>query len=343
MAKPFKRRDSKFWWISPTVNMIQLPQSTKTTDYQEALDMLRRLEGKIVDGLVTVNTNRALLSELCALVKRDYKIKKRRSESDLIRRLDKHVIPLLGDLKASAINATTITEYVERRLEQSASNGTINRELAAIKRAYSIGRKSGLTIVAPYIELLPEDNVRQGFFREDQFRSVLSKSGPLLQDVLIVAFYTGWRIDSVLHLEWSNVDLDGNVIRLRVNQTKNRKATTFPLQPFPELRAALERRKEAAKGLVTPWVFQRKAERVISIRGAWHTARAAANVPGRLIHDLRRTAVRSLTKLGFTPSEVMSMVGIKTMSIFLRYNITTEADIMEKASAMAQHAASAKA
>lgn len=334
MAKPFKRRDSRYFWIAPVIDGVQQPQSTKTTDYQEALEMLRRLEGRIVDGLITVQTNRATFNELAELVKRDYKIKGRRSKDDLVRRLDKHITPALGNLRASSINGATISEYIERRVTQGASNASVNRELAAIRRAFSLGKQAGLVITTPSIEMLPEDNVRQGFFNDAHFRSVLKYANPMLRDVLIVAFYTGWRIDSILHLEWGNVDLAGNVIRLRANQTKNRKPTTFPLEPFPELRAVLEARQP--KGLITPWVFHRKGERVRSIRKAWEIAREKAKVPGRLIHDLRRTAVRNLKRMGWSDTEVMNLVGLKTLSMLLRYSITTEEDILAKAQIMAQ-------
>jgi integrase len=337
MAKPYRRKDSKFWYIAPVIHGLQMPQSSKTTDYQEALDMLRRMEGKIVDGLITTQTNKILFKELSDMLKRDYKIKGRRSESDMISRLDKHVSPFLGELKASTINAVTISQYVERRLSDNAKPATINRELAAIKRAYSLAKKSDIVLNTPSIEMLPEDNVRQGYFNEDHFRSCLKFANPILKDALIVAYYTGWRIDSILHLEWVNVDSD--VIRLRMNQTKNRKATTFPLGPFPELSEAIERRRESGKGLITPHVFHRKGERVISIRKAWEIARKKANVPGRLIHDLRRTAVRNLKKTGWSDTEIMNMVGLKTISMLLRYGITTEEDILTKANAMVARAA----
>lgn len=331
MAKPYRRRDSRFWWIAPVVDGRQRPQSAQTTDYQEALDLIRRLEGKIADGLITTQTTKTLFSDLAATLKRDYKIKQRGSEADLIRRIDKHVTPFLGHLKAATINAATIAQYVESRLAEKAANASINRELAAIKRAYTLGRKAGLVINTPSIEMLPEDNVRQGFFNDDHFRAVLRHSNDLLRDVLIVAYYTGWRIASVLALEWSNVDLKGNVIRLRVNQTKNRTATTFPLEPFPELKAALENRERACNGFITPWVFNREGQKVVSVRKAWENARSKAGVPGRLIHDLRRTAVRNLKRMGWSDTEVMKMVGLRTMSMLIRYSITTEEDILRKA------------
>ena len=298
--------------------------------------MLRRMEGKIADGLITTQSTKTLFSDLAAALKRDYKLKDRSTLSDVTRILDKHVVPAIGHLRAASITTDTVDQYIERRLLGKAANATINRELAAIRRAFSIGRKSGLVLTAPIIEMLPEDNVRQGFFNDVHFRSVLKRANPLLKDVLIVAFYTGWRIRSVLGLEWSNVDLKGRVMRLRVNQTKNRTATTFPIEPFPELHTALQRRKRAAKGLITPWVFHRKGERVRSIRKAWENARSKASVPGRLLHDFRRTAVRNLKRMGWSDTEVMKMVGLRTMSMLIRYNITTEEDILSKAQVFAK-------
>ena len=33
MAKPYKRKGSRFWWIAPVINGQQAHQSTKTEDY----------------------------------------------------------------------------------------------------------------------------------------------------------------------------------------------------------------------------------------------------------------------------------------------------------------------
>lgn len=338
-ARPYKRGDSSFWWIAPVIDGEQKPRSSKTTDYQEALDMLRKLEGKIAEGLITASTEKILFSELCKAVERDYSIKDRGSKDDMERLLRLHVKPFLGDMRAASITLDTINEYKEHRLREGAARATINNELAAINRAFSLGQKLGAIITVPYIEKLPVDNVRQGYFTEPHFRSVLRFANPLLKDVLIVAFYTGWRINSILNLEWGNIDEAAGVMRLRANQTKNRKATTFPLEPFPELQAAIARRKKASKGLITPWVFHRKGERARSIRKGWEIARFKAKVPGRLIHDFRRTAVRNLKKMGWSDTEVMNMVGLRTLSMLIRYGITTEGDILEKAKAMAQKAA----
>ena len=80
-----------------------------------------------------------------------------------------------------------------------------------------------------------------------------------------------------------------------------------------------------AAGTISPFVFHRNGERIHHFRAAWRNACKAAGCPGALVHDMRRSAVRTFERAGVPRSVAMSIVGHKTESIYRRYAIVDEA------------------
>jgi integrase len=71
---------------------------------------------------------------------------------------------------------------------------------------------------------------------------------------------------------------------------------------------------------------------------AWKTACTAAGVPGRLFHDLRRTAVRNLERAGVPRSVATKITGHRSETVYKRYAIVSDADLQEAARKLAASA-----
>jgi integrase len=124
-------------------------------------------------------------------------------------------------------------------------------------------------------------------------------------------------------------------VRLEPGSTKNAEGRMFSFVGYRPLDRLLRHQRERtdtierATGQIIRWVFHREGAAIRNFRGAWRTACKRAGVPGRLFHDLRRTAVRNLERAGVPRSVAMKLTGHKTEAIYRRYAIVSEADLAD--------------
>ena len=147
---------------------------------------------------------------------------------------------------------------------------------------------------------------RQGFFEHADSEAVRRHLPPACQDVLDFAYYSGWRKREILELRWSEVDEGGGVVRLSPERSKTRVGRVLPI--VPPIAAVLARRRAQRQG-EDPVVFRRDAVTVRAWRTAWPEACRRAGVPGRLLHDCRRTAARNLVRAGVPERVAMQLTG----------------------------------
>ena len=209
------------------------------TNYNDAKRLLADREGKIVDGVpVTPGTSKFTFADAARLVTDNYVRKEYRSIEDMQRRLDKHITPHFGTFHMTEITTDVIDAFVAARKKARASNGEINRELAIVKRAFTLAMRAHKASARPHIEMLPEPAARAGFFEHADFERVCKSLPAELGALARFCYITGWRWKSeVRPLEWRQVDLTRGTVTIDAGKTKAGEPRVFVMTP--ELRTLL--------------------------------------------------------------------------------------------------------
>jgi integrase len=285
---------------------------------------------------VSPQAKRLRFEDLCDLLRRDYTRKRNRSrlESKLTRLAE----VFAGD-RALEITTDRIDRYIEAREKAKARPATINRELAALRRAFRLAVAKNLLPTIPAITLLSEaDNVREGFVDPPEFAALLATLTELgaadVADAAEFAYLTCLRRSNVLGAVWPwfklELDRSGAVVagsvRLPGSVTKNKKPLSLALTG-PLL--ALIARRWSQRIPDCPFVFHRQGRPLVRFDRPWNAACDAVGLPRTLFHDLRRSGTRNLRRAGVDEHVIQRIGGWKTTSMFKRYDIVDERDLRD--------------
>ena len=230
-------------------------------------------------------------------------------------------------LRRLVFRLPAIRDYQRARRTAGAAAATVNRETSALSRMFQLAVRSRQLPECPvFPERLEENGPRQGFFEHAEYAAVRQQLPAPYQDVLDFAYYSGWRKREILDLRWDEVDEAGEVVRLSPHRSKTRVGRVLPISP--PIAAVLARRRTTRRA-GDMRVFHRDDVTVRAWRTAWPAACRQAGVPGRLLHDCRRTTARNLVRAGVPERVAMQWTGHKTRAVFDRYNIVQEAELHE--------------
>jgi integrase len=322
------------WWIQYWVRGRRVRESSGSDKRSDAVRLLKQRIGDVSSGKpLGPDTARTSFRDLVRIIEDNYAANRRKTD------LHRYIVRLakaFGSDLAVNITSDRLTNYTAARLAERARPATINRELSCLRRAFRLALRAGKVSIVPHFELLREDNTRKGFVEADQLEAVLRHLPSVYSVPVRVAFITGWRLHSeILTRCKHHLDLTNGWLRLDPGETKNRAGRMFPLTA--ELHDLLATHLQATQeyerkiGRLIPWLFHRNGERIGSFYKVWRKAVRAAGIPGAILHDFRRGAVRNLERAGISRSAAMNLTGHLTESVYRRYAIVDEQMLREAA------------
>jgi integrase len=206
--------------------------------------------------------------------------------------------------------------------------------------AFKLLQESGEVSIPPMIKLLSGENVRAGFIDKPAFDKLLDRlASDDARDIVEFLYNSAWRSREAKTLEWRDVDRDGGMVRLRAENSKNKKQRLLPL--IGSLKDIIDRRYKKRR-LDCPFVFHRDGKQIRSFLKTWRTACTNIGQPGLVPHDMRRSGIRNFRKAGLSESEGMMLSGHKTNSVYRRYDIIDEQDLRESMARVQEHLARQK-
>ncbi len=325
------------YWIKYYRGGKPFRESAHSEKESDARRLLKLREGQIAEGRFPgLRVERVRFEDLARDFLNDYQASGRKS----LRRAKgtcSHLRAWFQGMRAVDITTDRIRAYIVHRQAEGATHATINRELAALKRMFSLGMQQTPPKVLrrPYIPMLKENNTRSGFFTQEDYLALRGALPDSLKPVVTLAYHTGFRREEMLSLRWDQVDLSQRRIVLEVGTTKNHEGRvvymTEDLFRMLEAQKRLRDWQAPSCPLVCFRMVNGHALPIKDFRSAWDQACKMVGLEGRLLHDFRRTAVRNMVRAGIPERVAMRISGHKTRSVFDRYNITSEADLLEAA------------
>lgn len=310
-----------WYWVTYAVKGQRRRESAETKSREEALTFLAKrkaITGNFASSKITVG-------DLLGLVNNEYDLLGRASAYIAKKRIDKHLLPAFGSIRADKLTSSEIDAYILKR-SKVAQPSTVNQEMAIVRHAFYLGYRADPPVVArvPYIRKLIEDNVREGFLEDEAYHKLLAELPSDLRLLFVFGYHYGMRKGALLQIRWAWVDTKEGFIRIPQKGRKNRKPKPTLLPIYGDVREHLEGQPRTSE-----FVFSRGPKVIKDFRASWTAACKRAGVPGLLFHDLRRTAARNMRRAKFDESLIMKITGHKTAAMFRRYDIKDERDIKD--------------
>jgi integrase len=318
-------------------------QSTGTSVYADALEVLNQRKGRVAlniadptEGakLTYAQMRAGLLSH-----RRNHNARSlitRKNGTETIWGLD-HLDAFFDVKLANEITTRSLQGFVDYRKRAGANVATINRNLGLLRRMFHLAAPDNPLLKMPNFSAVhfKEDHVRQGFIDAAQFDKLLAAMPVRLRPFVLLLYTTGVRTGEARKIQWPQVDFDEGVIRLSKTQTKNANARVLPIDD--EL-AKMLKGEQKSSGPVFTFTTMRKAWCNACVKvGLGTLDRTGENkklngdygkYEGLIPHDLRRSAVRDMIRAGVPQTIAMRISGHKTDSVFRRYDITEDKDLL---------------
>lgn len=208
----------------------------------------------------------------------------------------KRLAPTFAAMLPEHVSRLLSRAYVAERRREGAGDGTIRRELGALRSALRWQSKATPAVV----ELPSPPPSRDRFLTRDEYAALLGAAqSDHIRLFIILALATAARKTAILELTWDRVDFAGGRIDLGGGSGNKRRGVK------PMTQRAREALEFAYAARTCEHVIEYRGGPVLRIDKAFRRTVERSGIPHCGPHDLRRSAARWMVESG-VPIEAVS-------------------------------------
>jgi len=243
-----------------------------------------------------------------------------------------HIKPTLGTTKLDKLNAMQLEKLYRQKLDAGLSPRRVRYIHVTIRKALKDAVRLQLLSRNVADAAIPPRQVKSEIepLTQDQLRTLLDASrGDRLHALYVLAITTGMRQGELIGLQWKDIDLDGDTLRVNrsvyegvVSPPKtNAGRRTIRLSKLA-VAALKQHRIDTAKRRISEWVFPNANGTPIGHQNlhnrSWKPLLKCAGLPHSVrFHDLRHSCISLLLARGVPVKVVSEMAGHADISVTL--------------------------
>ena len=239
-----------------------------------------------------------------------------------------HLLPVFGSLRLDQITRLSVSQLIQKKVNDGYKAGTVNRILANLKTVLSKAVEweiGGLSKnVAKQVKALRDPPHLDRFLSQEEaerlLQAVRKSHSPMLLYIISFLLFTGARRREALDARWQYIDLDNGTWTIPI--TKSGKPRHVPLSN-QAVSVLIEAKTAASRLMRTPsqWVFPnpKTSKNYTTIFQPWDICRRSVGLADVRIHDLRHSFASALVNRGMTLYDVKEILGHSNIATTQRY------------------------
>lgn len=338
MSGLYKRKNSPFYWCYYKDEYGKyIQKSTKCKKRRDAVDKLKDFEftikkfRKLSDGK---NIRETTLADILQLYVDENDDKGHHRQVTAEKQVNLLLEKFGYDKLAIDVDVEDIDSYKRWRRnvrknkysKKKISNATINRDLCALRRAFYLALDRGKVLQVPKIELLPENNIRTGYFTVPEIKLLMEHLPEHISLIVWFGYNSGWRKAEILSLKWYHINLNEGSVYIEGQFVKNKSTKIYYMsEEMVERFRNWKDKSEHTKRDEYVFTGPRSGKKMVHFEYQWKKALKDAGLPqDRVFHDLRRSCLINMANCGIDQATCMEISGHKTTSVFHRYRIVNK-------------------